>query len=90
MVYFAKEWRDFLFGYVKANLHAPINRKRVSGRKSAGFTKIYDFATDFFESGRFSARAILTGKEIGRQIITCKLAHAIEPPDRTDKSVGVN
>ena len=31
-----------------------------------------------FESGRFSLRATPTEKEIGRQIVTCKLVHEIE------------
>ena len=40
-----------------------------------------------FESGQFSHCATPTEKEISRQVVTCKLAHEVEPTNRVrDKS----
>lgn len=43
-----------------------------------------------FESGQFSPRAKPTQKEFGRQIIPCKLAYAIAPNNRADKSIRLH
>ena len=67
------------------NLDVSINQAdlaqsdKVSGQKSVRFIKICASENDFFISGRFSPHPTTTEDKIGRQIITCKLAHGIEP-----------
>ena len=71
-------WRDFLFWYVKAGLHATICRADFSfigiarGWKSAQFIKICGAATDFYKSSRFSS-----AQQSGRQIVACKPALSV-------------
>lgn len=52
----------------------------MNGRKS----------TQIFQSGRSLPRATPKEKEIGREMVTCKLSHAIEPTNRADKWIRVN
>ena len=58
--------------------------------KLAGFIKICDSATDVFDQADFHPTLDEQEKKIGRQIVTCKLAHVIEPTNRADNSIHVN